>query len=113
MNLLFENNFQQLVDFPTTTLHTLDVVLVNSDFILNFEPATDFTNAYSVNEKSAPDHFAVKLAVSYAPSQDIAVDERPQQFSHCRGDFDLLAALIADKPFQGICWTNPNVLLTQ
>ena len=113
LNVLFENNFQQLVDFPTTTLHTLDVVLVDSDFILNVEPATDFTNAYSVNEKAASDHIAVKLAVSYAPSQDIAVDERPQQFSHCRGDFDLLAALIADKPFQGICLTNLNFLLIQ
>ena len=50
-NLFFENSFQQLVDFPTTMLHTLDVVLVNSYFILNVEPATDLPTHIPLTRK--------------------------------------------------------------
>ena len=66
----------------------------------------------SVNKMS--NHYPVTAKVDFLnSSQGRPTSRTKKHLSYCKGDYQLLNNLIAQKPFKGICWSNTSVLSTQ
>ena len=98
-------NLEQHVDFPTTASNTIDLFLTAGciDVIDISSPPTLLSDL--------SDHVAI-LAVVSLPSSMCSPRLRTQSgYSYCNGDYEKMQEMIQTNSFNGICWSNVNVLL--
>ena len=89
---------------------TEDVLLCNDDFVrANYDAILNAK--YSIDGRAASDHQAIQVEIHF----EHHAAHRPSimQYSFCKADYDELDRSIATDPFKGICWSNPDVLLSQ
>ena len=76
----------------------------------------DLINVGIVNEtvNKMSNHYPVTAKIDFLnSSQGRPTSRTKKHLSYCKGDYQLLNNLIAQKPFQGICWSNTSVLSTK
>ena len=101
-------NLFQIIDFKTAASGILDLIFLSDDI--------DLINVGIVNEtvNKMSNHYPVTAKIDFLnSSQGRPTSRTKKHLSYCKGDYQLLNNLIAQKPFQGICWSNTSVLSTQ
>lgn len=111
LDVITQNNFQQIVEFPTSTASgILDLVFINSETeTITCKPTSSKLNALS-------NHTGIDLKFRVTTLQEdyLRRETQPSRIlSYCNANFDLIQQKMVDFPFSGICWSNINVLLNQ
>ena len=90
---------------------TVDVLICNDDFVARANYDAILNAKYSIDGRAASDHQAIQVEIHF----EHHAAHRPSimQYSFCKADYDELDRSIATDPFEGICWSNPKVLLSQ
>ena len=109
LDLLESNDMNQIIDFPTAASGILDLILVNYNIeVISCKPANakinSFTNHKGINLKIRIRNFSNKYLRTNLPISSL---------SYCRANYEEMNKLIAEKPFNGICWSNVEVLIEQ
>ena len=101
----------QEIRIPTFDQATPDVLLCNDDFVVRANYDAILNTKYSIDGRAASDHQAIQVEIHF----EHHAAHRPSimQYSFCKADRDKLDRSIAIDPSKGICWSNPNVLLSQ
>ena len=108
LDIITQNDFQQIVDFPTAASGTLDLVFINSDTeVIQCKPTGTKLN-FLIN------HTGIDLKLRIATLQEDYLRRRTQHcriLSYCNAGFDLMRQKIMEFPSSGICCSNINVLV--
>ena len=99
---------EQHIDFPTAATGTLDLLFSKGE--LNLVS----TKVKPLSISSMSNHFPITAKFEIRKVNNVfrSYHNESKMFSYCKADFKALNADIIDKPFQGFCWSNPDVLLS-
>ena len=104
-------HMSQEIRIPTFDQATLDVLLCNDDFVVRANYDAILNAKYSIDGRAASGHQAMQVEIHF--EHHAAHRPSMMQYSFCKADYDELDRSIASDPFNGICWSNPDVLLSQ
>ena len=99
------------IRIPTFDQATLDVLLCKDDFVVQANHDAILNAKYSINGRAASDHQAIQVEIHF--EHHAAHWPSIMQYSFCKADYDELDRSIATDRLKGICWSNPDVLLSQ
>ena len=99
---------EQHIDFPTAATGTLDLLFSKGE--LNLVS----TKVKPLSISSMSNHFPITAKFEIRKVNNVfrSYHNESKMFSYCKADFKALNADIIDNPFQGFCWSNPDVLLS-